>query len=119
MKGIAQDFVRYVMHVQVVQNERRPRQPAVQNVQTDVERRRRSRPVSTAPRAAAVAEGDCRPVRQPVQPARPRKPKTVVKDDFVEDAAQRPVPVRVGQEVQAVPRRRLNDGVPSRPIDDA
>ena len=41
MKGIAQDFVRYVMHVQVVQQRgRRRRAPAVQNLQT-------SRPTTT------------------------------------------------------------------------
>ena len=34
MHGIAQDFVRYVMHVQVVQQPAGERRPAVQNVQT-------------------------------------------------------------------------------------
>ena len=34
MNGIAQDFVRYVMHVQVVQQQRRAPAPPCQNVQT-------------------------------------------------------------------------------------
>ena len=104
MKGIAQDFVRYVMHVQVIRNDAPA--PTVQNVQQtssdDVQpdgfvgrragrrgvgrdRSRRSPPPAAAPGAGQAADD-----RQ---------------GRVVEDAAQRAVPVRQRQEVQDVPRR--------------
>ena len=91
MKGIAQDFVRYVMHVQVVQQQEqaptlrraeRPRQ------QTSSDDDAATRPGSIVPAASAVAEGDL-PRRRPRRRRRSTKQPTVVKDDFVEDAAQR------------------------------
>ena len=116
MKGIAQDFVRYVMHVQVVRNDQQPA-TTVQNVQevsSDTEqssgfdraaaecpRRRRGRGAGGAvpdrdhrragdtARGAGGEAGDGRQGR------------------VVQDPAQRPVPVWLGQEVQDVPRRRL------------
>ena len=171
MKGIAQDFVRYVMHVQVVQQQpaatrrsrprarpcppRRPARPSpaparrrpsarrrprrrparrrrrtapangVQNLQTSSsdteqasalpagrgERRRRRRGAGRDP--ARVGEHAHRPGRRqrpPGQPARQAGDRR--QGRVVEDAAQRAVPVRVGQEVQDVPRRRLSGAGP-------
>ena len=71
MKGIAQDFVRYVMHVQVVQQPSRGRRRAVQNVQTysaddvDDDGARRPRP------QPALADGELAPRRR----RRPRRPR--------------------------------------------
>ena len=116
MKGIAQDFVRYVMHVQVVRND--PQPATVQNVSrrrletADVasvrppppSRRRRGRRAGEArvrgDSTAAVAGGTA-PAPRPAA-----KQETVVKDEWAK-TPQRPVPVRVGQEVQDVPRREL------------
>ena len=106
MKAIAQDFVRYVMHVQVVQKEA-PR--STRRRCSTCRRRRATTPDETGfDRAArgAVAEGDLPPGAAPGRPADEQA------DDgrqgrLREDPAQRAVPVRLGQEVQAVPRRRL------------
>ena len=65
MKGIAQDFVRYVMHVQVVQND--APEPQVQNVQQTSSETSDSTGFDRA-RAAAVAEGDLPPSAAPAQP---------------------------------------------------
>ena len=131
MKGIAQDFVRYVMHVQVVQQPAAaapaaaagpaPVAPGVQNVQTTLVGHRSRRPRfqaarpparvasgevprrgACAPAAAsptAIAQGRSPPGQPPGQAGDRRQGRVV------EDAAQRAVPVRVGQEVQDVPRR--------------
>ena len=137
MKGIAQDFVRYVMHVQVVQQQPQQRQPrrrpsaarapapatvapGVQNLQTtssDTQQAsgfRSGRGQRRGQRRGA-GRGPARP-----RPRRRRSPGTPPgatrrrgqagdrrQGRVVEDAAQRAVPVRVGQEVQDVPRRRL------------
>ena len=100
MKGIAQDFVRYVMHVQVVQND--APEPQVQNVQQTSSETSDSTGFDRA-RAAAVAEGDLPPSAAPAQPD--RQAEDGRQGRLRQDAAQRPVPVRLGQEVQAVPRR--------------
>ena len=97
MTGIAQDFVKYVMHVQVVQNQA-PAATAtapVQNLQTsssdDVE-------VSGFDQAAraAVAEGDLPPGAVPPQ-ATPAKQQTVVKDDFEKTPRNAPCPCGSGK----------------------
>ncbi len=93
MKGIAQDFVRYVMHVQVVQND--PPEPSVQNVQQTSSETSESTGFDRA-RAAAVAEGDMPPGAAPVQPAA-AKPKTVVKDDFDKTPRNAPCPCGSGK----------------------
>ena len=120
MKGIAQDFVRYVMHVQVVRNDPAPAAP-VQNVQQtsaddqrrlrvpdrrgECDRRRRGPP---APRRRTVADGH--PADRNHRPpggAAGRQAGDRRQGRVVEDAAQRAVPLRVGQEVQDVPRPHL------------
>jgi preprotein translocase subunit SecA len=93
MKGIAQDFVRYVMHVQVVQNE--APEPKVQNVQQTSSETSDSTGFDRA-RAAAVAEGDVPPDAAPLQPAS-TKQKTVVKDDFDKTPRNAPCPCGSGK----------------------
>ncbi|HYN34728.1 MAG TPA: preprotein translocase subunit SecA [Ilumatobacteraceae bacterium] len=96
MTGIAQDFVKYVMHVQVVQNQAPSPDdaPAVQNLQTsssdDVE-------VSGFDQAArvAVAEGELSP--DAVEPAAPAKQQTVVKDAFDKTPRNAPCPCGSGK----------------------
>ena len=134
MKGIAQDFVRYVMHVQVVRNEPAPATP-VQNVtETSAEdeptgfqraattvaragRRARlrrcplrRRPSGQAPAAGDGPDGDTR-ARPPGDHRRvcsSRQAGDGREGRVVEDPPQRTVPVRVGQEVQDVSRRFLS-----------
>jgi preprotein translocase subunit SecA len=93
MKGIAQDFVRYVMHVQVVQND--APEPQVQNVQQTSSETSDSTGFDRA-RAAAVAEGDLPQGAAPAQPAT-TKPKTVVKDDFDKTPRNAPCPCGSGK----------------------
>jgi preprotein translocase subunit SecA len=96
MTGIAQDFVKYVMHVQVVQNQAPApdEAPAVQNLQTsssdDVE-------VSGFDQAAraAVAEGELSP--DAVEPVAPAKQQTVVKDAFDKTPRNAPCPCGSGK----------------------
>jgi preprotein translocase subunit SecA len=107
MKGIAQDFVRYVMHVQVVRNDPQPA-PTVQNVQqtsfeTDDE--------SGFDYAAAGAVGDGE-LDGPVAPSatsitagrarrdggRPAaKQETVVKDEWAKTPRNAPCPCGSGK----------------------
>ena len=97
MTGIAQDFVKYVMNVQVVQNQAPALDedaPAVQNLQTsssdDVE-------VSGFDQAAraAVAEGELAP--DAVAPAPTAKQQTVVKDAFDKTPRNAPCPCGSGK----------------------
>ena len=96
MTGIAQDFVKYVMHVQVVQNQAPApdEAPAVQNLQTsssdDVE-------ISGFDQAAraAVAEGELSP--DAVEPVAPAKQQTVVKDAFDKTPRNAPCPCGSGK----------------------
>ena len=110
MKGIAQDFVRYVMHVQV----KRAGGAAAASIPRCINMQTSSSddgPVSSGfDRAAAQAAadgdlGDGAPAQ--VQPAATAKPHHRRQGRVREDASQRTVPLRFGQEVQAVPRRRL------------
>ena len=110
MKGIAQDFVKYVMHVQVVQNQgRRPttHRPCRTCRQIVVATTSRSSGFDQAAARAAAAEGDA--ARQRRRRAGRRRPSSRPSSRTTgrQDAAQRAVPVRFGQEVQAVPRRCL------------
>jgi preprotein translocase subunit SecA len=96
MTGIAQDFVKYVMHVQMVQNQQQaPAQPTVQNVQTsssdDVESTGFDRAAT-----AAVAEGELPPEAAPAQPVS-TKQKTVVKDEFEKTPRNAPCPCGSGK----------------------
>ncbi|MFM1752332.1 MAG: hypothetical protein RL119_1294, partial [Actinomycetota bacterium] len=68
MKGIAQDFVRYVMHVQVVQQE--ATQPLVQNLQ-------QSKSEAPSTLTSASADSAVNAVQQASVPAQPR---TIVND---------------------------------------
>ena len=92
MKGIAQDFVRYVMHVQVVQND--APEPQVQNVQQSSSETSDSTGFDRA-RAAAIAEGDLPESAAPAQQT--VKPKTVVKDDFEKTPRNAPCPCGSGK----------------------
>ena len=97
MTGIAQDFVKYVMHVQVVQNQ--PQQDAatsaVQNVQTSSSDDVETSGFDQAARAA-VAEGELAPDAVPPQPTS-TKQKTVVKDDFSKTPRNAPCPCGSGK----------------------
>ncbi len=108
MTGIAQDFVKYVMNVQVVQNQVPAvagDAPAVQNMQTSSSDDADIGGFDQAA-AAAVAEGELPPDAVPAQAA-PVQAADRGQGRLRQDAAQRALPVRVGQEVQAVPRRCL------------
>ena len=112
MKGIAQDFVRYVMHVQVVRQEAPA--PLVQNVQQTssddaLSRRLRQRRGGGRCRRRDRARG--RRHRQPRRDGHGDRAAAGQAADgrqgrVVEDAAQRAVPVRQRQEVQDVPWER-------------
>ena len=96
MTGIAQDFIKYVMHVQVVQNQ--PEQQAVsevQNVQTSSSDDVETSGFDQAARAA-VAEGELAPDAVPAQ-ATSTKQKTVVKDDFSKTPRNAPCPCGSGK----------------------
>ena len=81
MKGIAQDFVRYVMHVQVVRNDEP--QAMVQNVQQS------SSDTEPAPRMAGAAEAPAAPP--------PVKQKTVVNDEWSKTPRNAPCPCGSGK----------------------
>jgi len=82
MKGIAQDFVRYVMHVQVVRND--PAEQTVRNVQESKSEAARPTPVEGVPAPATSA------------PA-PSKPKTIVNDEWSKTGRNQPCPCGSGK----------------------
>jgi preprotein translocase subunit SecA len=97
MKGIAQDFVRYVMHVQVIRQDAAP--APVQNVQTTS-----SEDVPTgggfkAAAAAAVAAGEIEPEAAPAASSAPTitKQQTVVKDEWSKTSRNAPCPCGSGK----------------------
>src|SRR6056297_1270592 len=96
MTGIAQDFVKYVMHVQVVQNQAPAPvdEPMVKNLQTTSSGDVESTGFADAARAA-VAEGDLPPEAAPAQA--PVKQQTVVKDDFSKTPRNAPCPCGSGK----------------------
>ena len=98
MTGIAQDFVKYVMHVQVVQNQAPVLDagdaPAVQNLQTSSSDDVETSGFDQAARAA-VAEGSLDP--DAVQAPAPVKQQTVVKDDFEKTPRNAPCPCGSGK----------------------
>jgi len=96
MTGIAQDFVKYVMHVQVVQNQSPAPvdEPMVKNLQTTSSDDVESTGFADAARAA-VAEGDLPPEAAPAQA--PVKQQTVVKDDFSKTPRNAPCPCGSGK----------------------
>ena len=117
MHGIAQDFVRYVMHVQVVQQpaeEWRPSTSPACSTWRRTPRRTSPPPRCRPPRSRRWPRASChrRRWRRPQRPRRTGAPaaatrtkqQTVVKDEWSKTRSQRAVPLRVGQEVQDVPR---------------
>jgi preprotein translocase subunit SecA len=98
MTGIAQDFVKYVMHVQVVQNqapaEQPPAEDSVQNVQTSSSNDVQSSGFASAARAS-VADGDLPADAAP--PAATAKQETVVKDEFAKTPRNAPCPCGSGK----------------------
>ncbi len=98
MTGIAQDFVKYVMNVQVVQNEVPAvagDAPAVQNMQTSSSDDSDIGGFDQAARAA-VAEGSLPPDAIAAQ-ATPAKQQTVVKDAFDKTPRNAPCPCGSGK----------------------
>jgi preprotein translocase subunit SecA len=98
MKGIAQDFVRYVMHVKVVENATPAPtlEPKVMNLQTLSSD---NAPTSTGfDRAAAqaIADGDV-DVPAVAQPMQTAKPTTVVKSAFEQTPRNAPCPCGSGK----------------------
>jgi len=100
MKGIAQDFVRYVMHVQVRTQEEQPAPtlgtPRVLNMQTSSSD---DEPVASgfAQAAAQVAADDGVEAPPEAQPAASTKPKTVTKDAFEKTPRNAPCPCGSGK----------------------
>jgi preprotein translocase subunit SecA len=97
MTGIAQDFVKYVMHVQVVQNQAPavdPAADAVKNLQTSSSDDVESSGFDRAARAAA-AEGSLPP--EAAAPAPTAKQQTVVKDAFDKTPRNAPCPCGSGK----------------------
>jgi preprotein translocase subunit SecA len=97
MTGIAQDFVKYVMHVQVVQNQQaQPADdaPAVQNLTTSSSDDDQEGGFDRAARAA-VAEGELPPEAAPVPAV--TKQQTIVKDDFSKTPRNAPCPCGSGK----------------------
>ena len=108
MKGIAQDFVKYVMHVQVIHNDAPA--PTVQNVQQTSSDNAQPDGFAAAAQSAA-ATGDIDPdARCPSGGTCTGQAADDRQGRVVEDTAQRSVPVRQRQEVQDVPRRGSTDG---------
>ena len=97
MKAIAQDFVRYVMHVQVVQKEAPTLDaPKVLNMQTSSSDDVEAETGFDRARAMAVAEGDLPAAAAPA-PAQTSKPTTVVKDAFEKTPRNAPCPCGSGK----------------------
>jgi preprotein translocase subunit SecA len=94
MKGIAQDFVKYVMHVQVIRNEAPA--PAVQNVQQTSSDNAQPDGFSAAAQAAA-ASGDPDVAAPAAMPAAPVKQQTVVKDEWSKTPRNAPCPCGSGK----------------------
>ncbi|MFZ2441375.1 MAG: SEC-C metal-binding domain-containing protein, partial [Ilumatobacteraceae bacterium] len=93
MKGIAQDFVKYVMHVQVIRKDE-PQQ-VVQNVQQTSSDNQQTDGIAAAARAAAAA-GEIPQEAAPAAPA-PQKQQTVVKDAWSKTPRNAPCPCGSGK----------------------
>jgi preprotein translocase subunit SecA len=99
MKGIAQDFVKYVMHVQVIRNEAPA--PVVQNLQqtsSDDQQKGADASFAAAARAAAAA-GEIEPevAATAAQAPAPVKQQTVVKDEWSKTPRNAPCPCGSGK----------------------
>ena len=106
MIGIAQDFVRYVMHVQVVRNDQPATAPAVQNVQESSSETQSAsafdqvEPAEEVEPAAPVAAATR--TRIPTRAAqdraqRPVKQETIVKDEWSKTPRNAPCPCGSGK----------------------
>ena len=95
MTGIARDFVRYVMHVQVAQPEQPTLTPKVLNLQQTSSEDATASGFDTA-RAAAAAESSGAPAAVQA-PATPAKQQTVVKDAFDKTPRNAPCPCGSGK----------------------
>jgi preprotein translocase subunit SecA len=96
MKGIAQDFVRYVMHVQVREQPEQPTlEPKVFNLQTTSSDDTAGQ--SGFDQAAAVAAAEDAGAPAPAQAAVPTKPRTVTKDAFEKTPRNAPCPCGSGK----------------------
>jgi len=95
MHGIAQDFVRYVMHVQVVQQEQAPA-PVVQNVQTHSAEDVPQGATAMQHAAVASAEDNGGPAA-PAQAAEPAPMQPVVKDEWSKTPRNAPCPCGSGK----------------------
>jgi preprotein translocase subunit SecA len=93
MKGIAQDFVKYVMHVQVIRKDE-PQQ-IVQNVQQTSSENQQTDGIAAAARAAA-ASGEIPADAAPAAPG-PQKQQTVVKDEWSKTPRNAPCPCGSGK----------------------
>jgi preprotein translocase subunit SecA len=97
MKGIAQDFVKYVMHVQVVRKEAPA--PVVQNVQQTSSDDLIANGFTQAAKAA-MAAGELSPEDVPAaavaEPA-PVKQQTIVKDEWSKTSRNAPCPCGSGK----------------------
>jgi len=96
MKGIAQDFVKYVMHVQVVRQE--TPETVVQNIQqSSSDDEPQAGGFATAARAAAAA-GEIEPAAvAAVEPPAPTKQQTVVNDEWAKASRNAPCPCGSGK----------------------
>ena len=92
MKGIAQDFVKYVMHVQVVRRD--DTAPAVQNVRQSSSDNQSTDGFGAAARAAAAA-GEIPAEAAPA--AAPQKQQTFVKDEWSKTPRNAPCPCGSGK----------------------
>ena len=94
MKGVAQDFVRYVMHVQVVRNEEPA--PVVQNVQQTSADNSQASGFASAAQAAAAA-GDIDPEVAAAAAPTPTKSMPVVNDEWSKTPRNAPCPCGSGK----------------------
>src|SRR5215218_3326447 len=95
MKGIAQDFVKYVMHVQVVRKEAPA--PIVQNVQQTSSDDVSSNGFGNAARAAAAAGEIPAEVAETAAAPAPVKQQTIVKDEWSKTPRNAPCPCGSGK----------------------
>ena len=95
MKGIAQDFVKYVMHVQVVRKEAPA--PIVQNLQQSSSDDVSTSGFSAAAQAAAAAGEISEEAAATATPPAPVKQQTVVKDEFSKTPRNAPCPCGSGK----------------------
>ncbi len=100
MKGIAEDFVRYVMHVEVVQND--PEPETVRNLVTTSSEDETASGFATAA-SAAVADGELEPeavaagAATATATATTTKQQTVVKDEWSKTPRNAPCPCGSGK----------------------